>query len=869
MGARAAGGNPFYRPAMNRPSPTDPSRLLSQERWLRGLARSIARDANEADELVQETWLAALRARLAPGASSGAPHGGSPRAFLAGVLRRRALQRWRSERRRRDRERDVEPRECAPPVSAALERLELGRELARLVVELEEPLRGAIVLRYVEELPVEAIAERLGVPAKTIEARLARGRARLRARWTRRFPGQASGLLGSLIGAPPSQAPPLTEALALVSPAVWATRLGVLMLNTKLVLSVLLLVGAGALAWLAVGRDRPGGPSGPRTAAPEVTRAAPPIEGLDVELAVAESTGPERSAAAPAREDPFVPDAEPRPDPPGGRLRGHLIDPDQRPLPGATLRFVASSGAAVATTSLAGGAFELEVPREPGRVSSADDGLEDLFELRVRPGHAGELLLVSAPHRPLAGRVVDGSGRPLPGVPVALELPEAFSARFDAVLDATNWKTWATHTDDQGSFALERVPIVPGASLVARWEGYAPARLSPPPHAELDVVLVVDHQADSVDSLAGRVVDPDGLPVAGALVSLGERAASTGPEGHFRLSLQGADDSRELVAAAAGHLPGRLSAEADPATGQPRWPDWIELALGTPALSLAGRVVDADGHPRAGVKLWLEDPTEFGVIGDNQRVQLESVSAPPESTWSGTSDGYFPWTATDGEGRFRVEGLLDREYTLGLFDPESSGSARAGPLRAGTAGHVIELTAAAPRGVAGVVVSSTGKPIEGVELALYHPLWGGVHEALDRGSTDSEGRFALAGAERDDLTLWVRGERVVPAITPVSWKAHETGRVVVEALVHFKVQLFDPARADRLRVVDAAGEGLALRDIGADGVLERSSWELVEGRSITLGVSDAAAELVLELEGVEVERAPLALTPGRLELLSL
>jgi hypothetical protein len=44
--------------------------------------------------------------------------------------------------------------------------------------------------------------------------------------------------------------------------------------------------------------------------------------------------------------------------------------------------------------------------------------------------------------------------------------------------------------------------------------------------------------------------------------------------------------------------------------------------------------------------------------------------------------------------------------------------------------------------------------------------------------------------------------------------------------------------------------------------------ELVAGRSTTIGVADLAATLVLEKDGRDVRRVPLALIPGRLNVIS-
>ncbi len=55
--------------------------------------------------------------------------------------------------------------------------------IRRLVAELPEPFRETIVLREVNDLSYQEIAEVAGVPVGTVMSRLARARAMLRSAW--------------------------------------------------------------------------------------------------------------------------------------------------------------------------------------------------------------------------------------------------------------------------------------------------------------------------------------------------------------------------------------------------------------------------------------------------------------------------------------------------------------------------------------------------------------------------------------------------------------------------------------------------------------------------------------------------------------
>src|SRR5262245_7883303 len=122
--------------------------LLVHGRWLRRLARAVAGDA--ADDVVQDTWLAALRrppARDRP-----------LRPWLAQVLRNAFRTRERGDRHRAERETRADSAE--PPIATdeALARHEELRVLAGAVSALDEPYRTTVILRYSEGLEPSEIA---------------------------------------------------------------------------------------------------------------------------------------------------------------------------------------------------------------------------------------------------------------------------------------------------------------------------------------------------------------------------------------------------------------------------------------------------------------------------------------------------------------------------------------------------------------------------------------------------------------------------------------------------------------------------------------------------------------------------------------
>jgi RNA polymerase sigma-70 factor (ECF subfamily) len=149
--------------------PADLEQLLRHSAWLAALARRLVADAAAADDLVQETWVAALCNPPDPRRPS--------RPWLAGVLRNLARLRSRRDARRADFDLARE----APAAADVPQRVELERRLASEVLALDEPYRSVIVLRYNEGLSAARIARIQGVPAATVRTRASRALARLRA----------------------------------------------------------------------------------------------------------------------------------------------------------------------------------------------------------------------------------------------------------------------------------------------------------------------------------------------------------------------------------------------------------------------------------------------------------------------------------------------------------------------------------------------------------------------------------------------------------------------------------------------------------------------------------------------------------------
>ncbi|MEM9379423.1 MAG: sigma-70 family RNA polymerase sigma factor [Planctomycetota bacterium] len=151
--------------------PLDPETILAQDDWLRRIARQLVRDPEQAEDLVQEAWLAALRRGRT-----------DDRGWLFGVLRNRTRATNRTEARQRDRALRSPRRADAPAADEVVEDLQLRARVAEELVQVEEPYRTALYLRFVVGVPEREGARSTGVARSTFGDRVHRGLALLRKR---------------------------------------------------------------------------------------------------------------------------------------------------------------------------------------------------------------------------------------------------------------------------------------------------------------------------------------------------------------------------------------------------------------------------------------------------------------------------------------------------------------------------------------------------------------------------------------------------------------------------------------------------------------------------------------------------------------
>lgn len=188
---------------MTRPLEID--ELLHHAGWLRGLARSLVHESAAAEDLVQDTWLAALRH----------PPARDPRAWLARVARNLASNARRATRRRATREALAHEERPTPPPPEVLEEAEAQRLLAEAITRLPEELRAVVVLRWFRALDSAAIGRELGLSPSAVRTRLQRALEALRRELDARFGGERRAW--SVLLAPYTSAPTVGAAVTTVA----------------------------------------------------------------------------------------------------------------------------------------------------------------------------------------------------------------------------------------------------------------------------------------------------------------------------------------------------------------------------------------------------------------------------------------------------------------------------------------------------------------------------------------------------------------------------------------------------------------------------------------------------------------------------
>lgn len=567
--------------------------LLQHAEWLRGLAARLVR-GDDADDVVQDTWAAAVR-------SPPSEREGGARPWLAQVARNVARRRWRSDSARRVREEVVGT--AADPVASPEElvaRAQLHRRLADHVLALDEPFRSTILLRYFEARTAAEIARTSGVPEGTVRWRIKVAVDRLCARLDEEHGGDrrrwcavlAPSLSAGKIGAPPP------GAVAASSPAPGPTMAA----------GHTVAAGGAAAAPAIVG-------DGSRARGRGLLVSAAVVATVAAVLLLAwRDDGGTSSARARSLRRP-VPIA--RVVIPGGDhvaaagIEGVVTTPGRQAVAGAVVALACvrvgddSPTAPATATAVTDGfgryAFEA-VQRGPCQLTATARGFQaaasPLVPVVVGKRQTVDLSL-TAGGLVLSGRVLDEGGGAIPGAVVTAGF--GYPWYFTSLVSGRPQRRLVAIADEQGRFELTLEPRE--YTLRADAGGYTPLDTS----VALTRNLSRDLALAPAARVEGRVIGSENRqPVSDADVTaslvgqVGGTAsrARTDADGRFKIDDVPGGTLSLRVRKADGNLHG--SALVAVAPTQVAQGVEIEAARG---LTISGTVVDQASHPASGVRV--------------------------------------------------------------------------------------------------------------------------------------------------------------------------------------------------------------------------------------------------------------------------
>jgi len=509
----------------------DSAALLAEAGWLRNLARHLVHDPESADDLVQDTWRRALEQPVTVNPKAA-------RSWLARVMRNLAKNRRRDDDVRAWHEKQASRSE-AWTEDQSEDRVRLQRRLADAVLELPEPSRSAIVLRYFDGLSTQEVAERLGVGHDAARQRISRGLAGLRTKLDLDFGDDRAAwclLFGRILERPAAP----TGALVIG---------GIMAAHSKLVFAgAAVLVLAGLATWRSMesGRET-------RTS----TVAAGGVPPLDPALEPSSSPVLSRSPVLDAATTSTAGQAAEEND---RDIHGEVIDPASRPVAGALVEVFRNEG---------DGYSFLDTARtyDQRKIAEVETDAEGRFAVPVEIGRSYLVVVTSR------GFAVERIGSRYAGEHVGVRMHRGATilgrvkrATEDAPVADARIRIFPTDgrsarvrvectTDDAGRFRFDDLP--PGDPYVEA----LPETGSAPPMQRLSVaegaVVEIEFVVRDGSTIRGTVVDATTrLPIANAEVGDGwtmRRTVRTNAQGEFEYAGFPENGERELHVRAEGY----------------------------------------------------------------------------------------------------------------------------------------------------------------------------------------------------------------------------------------------------------------------------------------------------------------------------
>jgi hypothetical protein len=346
------------------------------------------------------------------------------------------------------------------------------------------------------------------------------------------------------------------------------------------------------------------------------------------------------------------------------------------------------------------------------------------------------------------GRVVNRTEEPVVGAEVVLRRGSG-SDRRASLLRALDEEASGREaiTGAEGRFEIHDLPA--GTyELAVKGRGYAPLGVPglaiPEGAGSTDLGTLILAPGIAVD---GHVVDAQGQPIAGVEVILSlpsefmpvflreggsSPAAVTGADGFFRIEDRGAGETIDLLARRTGY-----AAAGAPGIQLPLEKP-VRLVL-TPALAVEGRAVDPDGRPVPGAMVFVvpEDLMSMGA--------MSGTAAPMQAV-------------ADTDGLFRVEGVAPGSIELhAMALGRQQATLKNLEVRSGQDLTGLEVVLAAGAIVEGRILSSSGQPVVGAEVALME-----AEISFGVVSSDGDGHYRLEGVAPGMRTVLVSHQSYRP-----------------------------------------------------------------------------------------------------------
>jgi protocatechuate 3,4-dioxygenase beta subunit len=413
---------------------------------------------------------------------------------------------------------------------------------------------------------------------------------------------------------------------------------------------------------------------------------------------------------------------------PGRLLSGRVVDEEGQPIAGAELalsmdfwdrrRASSDETGRFVFKGLAPGIFSLLVKAKghpqihrPDVEISTERTATDLGDV-VLPDEVA-----------IEGRVTDSQGRPLEGTEVKTHRVPGPLYRRELGRGPVFETFPSTTTGPDGTFRLGELKAGDALDLYVQHPEYVAAHL---PGLKVPTAEPLRIGLRKGRTLSGRVVGPEGEPVAGAVLSpsRGSRLhGKTDPEGVFRVSGV-APGSVDLRVTAKGYRPKVLEGIVIP---EERDPESLEITLDR-SVAVEVRVLSADGEPLAGE--WVnaspelpQDPREFRMFGMDH-----------------------PRNRTDGRGIVKIEVPKPGRYRFSAGNSESSAIVEVPPE-----GTSVELRVPPTIEISGRVVDENGEGISAARVTLEISREGGVFSTML--SSEADGSFRFPGAREGTMRL--------------------------------------------------------------------------------------------------------------------